>query len=158
MGFDSDDGLINGLAMRDEVIHISEEFKLDAFSIKSFNSIPTQLGAGDWFGVICSFRSVSRWVQNLIFTGQSVQFLTRLASRINEPSFFPEFTNRHPTNDNACPPLVWGSSLFSAPSKREEDEDNAAMDFKGSSPCKPGDATERRTAHRLSLRRRYWRL
>jgi len=110
-GFDSDDGLINGLAMRDEVIQMGEEFKLDAFSIKSFNSIPTQLGAGTGLGDMLLQERFPVGAESDIH-GAISSVLIEAASRINEPSFFPEFTNRHPTNDNAV--LLWhGDHPFS---------------------------------------------
>ncbi len=100
----ADDGLINGLAMRDEVVRLGEENDLDAFSIKSFDSIQTELGAGTGLGdmLVQEFYPVGAESD---LHGAISSVLIEAASRLNEPSFFPEFTVRHPTNDNAI--LLW---------------------------------------------------
>ncbi|MCP4399292.1 MAG: fucose isomerase, partial [bacterium] len=43
-GLDTEEGLLNSRAMRDELFRIAEEENLDAFSIKSFTSIAEELG------------------------------------------------------------------------------------------------------------------
>jgi L-fucose isomerase-like protein len=103
-GFGNEEGLVNSLAMRDELFRIGEENDLDAFAIKSFNSIPTELGPGDGLGDML----VQEWFPIAAETdihGAVSSVLVEAAAKVDEPSFFPEYTVRHPENDNAV--LLW---------------------------------------------------
>ena len=100
----SDEGLINSLAMRDILFKIAEEEKINAFSIKSFNSIAETLGEG--IG-LCDTLVQHRYpiAAESDIHGAISSVLLQAASNKKEASFFPEFTIRHPNNDNAV--LLW---------------------------------------------------
>ena len=103
-GFGNEEGLINSLAMRDEIFRLGEENDLDAFAIKSFTSIPDELGPGVGLGDMLA----QEWFPIAAETdihGAVSSVLVEAASRVDEPSFFPEYTIRHPENDNAV--LLW---------------------------------------------------
>ena len=103
-GLPSEEGILNGLAMRDELFRLGQENDLDAFSIKSFNSIPDELGAGTGVGDAL----VQEWFPvgaESDIHGAVSSVLVEAASGVDEPSFFPEYTVRHPQNDNAI--LLW---------------------------------------------------
>jgi L-fucose isomerase-like protein len=101
------DGLVNSLAMRDELFQLGEEESISAFSIKSFSSIADNLGAG--MG-LCDLLVQERYpiAAESDIHGAVSSVLLEAASNDTGPSFFPEFTMRHPENDNAV--LLWHAS------------------------------------------------
>jgi len=103
-GFPNNEGLVNGLAMRDELARLGEENDLDAFSIKSFNSIPEELGSGVGLGDMLLQEWFPVGAESDIH-GAVSSVLVEAASGVDEPSFLPEYTVRHPENDNAI--LLW---------------------------------------------------
>jgi L-fucose isomerase-like protein len=98
------EGTLNNLAMRDELFHIAEQEKLDAFSIKTFTSINDELGPGLELGNIYTQERYPIAAESDIH-GAVSSILLEAASSVDGPSFFPEFTVRHPENDNAI--LLW---------------------------------------------------
>jgi L-fucose isomerase-like protein len=102
--FDSDDGLIHGLAMRDELFHLAERYDLDGFAIKSFTSLGTELGAGIGIGDMFVQERYPIGAETDIH-GAISSVLLEAATWLEEPSFFPEFTVRHPENENAI--MLW---------------------------------------------------
>jgi len=110
-GLDTAEGLLNSLAMRDELFRIAKEENLDAFSIKSFTSISDELGPGVGLGDILVQERYPIGAESDIH-GAISSVLLEAASQVDEPSFFPEYTVRHPENDNAI--LLWhGTAPFS---------------------------------------------
>lgn len=101
---DPEEGLIKSLAMRDELFRIAEEENLDAFSIKTFNSIIDELGPGAGLYEALVQERYPLAAESDIH-GAISSVLIEAASRTDEPSFFPEFTIRHPENNNAV--LLW---------------------------------------------------
>jgi L-fucose isomerase-like protein len=106
-GLESEDGLIYGLAMRDELFALAEEYNLDAFTIKSFSSLQDEFGAGIGIGDMLVQEKFPIGAESDIH-GAISSVLLEAASKVHEPSFFPEFTIRHPENDNAI--LLWHAS------------------------------------------------
>ncbi len=104
---DTERGLINGLAMRDELWQIAAEENLDAFSIKSFTSIPKALGPGVGFGYGLTEERVPI-APEADLHGAISSVLLKAAAAVDEPIFSPEYTVRHPQNDNAV--LLWHGS------------------------------------------------
>ncbi|HUV07832.1 MAG TPA: hypothetical protein VMX75_08900, partial [Spirochaetia bacterium] len=98
------EGTLGSLAMRDELFRLAEEENLDAFCIKSFNSIREALGPGLNLGDMLAQERYPIGAETDIH-GAISSVLLEAASRVEEPSFFPEFTVRHPDNDNAV--LLW---------------------------------------------------
>lgn len=99
-----DEGLLHALAYRDELLRLAEENDLDAFSIKSFSSIPDELGPGVGVGDMLLQEVLPAAAESDIH-GAISSVLLEAASRFDGPSFFPEYTIRHPANDNAV--LLW---------------------------------------------------
>ncbi len=100
----SAEGTLNNLAMRDELLEIAERENLDAFSIKSFMSIENELGPGLKIGDMLVQEQIPIGAESDIH-GAISSVIIEAVSTVTEPSFFPEFTIRHPKNDNAV--LLW---------------------------------------------------
>jgi L-fucose isomerase-like protein len=103
-GMKGEEGILNSLAYRDELFRIGEENDLDAFSIKSFSSIPDELGAGIGIGEMMLQEWYPVGAESDLHGAVSSVLVEAAASK-EQPSFFPEYTVRHPTNDNAV--LLW---------------------------------------------------
>jgi L-fucose isomerase-like protein len=106
-GLETEEGLLASLAMRDELLRLAEEHDLDAFSIKSFTSIPDELGPGTGLGDALLQELYPVAAESDIH-GAVSSVMLEAAARGDGPSFFPEYTVRHPTNDNAI--LLWHGS------------------------------------------------
>jgi L-fucose isomerase-like protein len=102
-----DDGLINSLALRDEMFDMAERHGLDAIAMQSFNSIQDAVGEGFGLGVSLAEERIPISAETDIH-GALSSILIEAASPESVPSFFPEFTSRHPENDNAV--LLWHAS------------------------------------------------
>lgn len=100
----TEEGVLAGLAMRDELFRLGEENNLDAFSIKSFTSIQEELGPGTGLGDALAQERYPIGAESDIH-GAISSVLVAAAAASARPSFFPEFTARHPQNDNAV--LLW---------------------------------------------------
>ncbi len=102
--FETNDGLIYGFAKRDELIQMAEDHDLDGFSVKSFTSLQTELGAGLGIGDMLLQEIYPVGAESDLH-GAVSSILLDAAKSIDEPTFLPEFTIRHPENDNAI--LLW---------------------------------------------------
>ncbi|MBT3272200.1 MAG: hypothetical protein HN368_03520, partial [Spirochaetales bacterium] len=98
------DGSINNMALRDELLETAEREGLDAFSVKSFSSIQTELGPGLPLGMMLAQEKIPIAAETDLH-GAVTSVLLQAASTTRDPVFFPEFTIRHPDNDNAV--LLW---------------------------------------------------
>lgn len=98
------EGTINSLALRDELLEIAEREQLDALSIKTFTSIQDQLGIGIPIGSMLTQEKIPIAAESDLH-GAVSSVLLEAAASVEEPSFFPEFTVRHPDNENAI--LLW---------------------------------------------------
>jgi len=103
-GMQGEEGVLNALAYRDELFRLGEEHELDAFSIKSFSSIPDELGAGIGIGEMMLKEWYPVGVESDLH-GAISSVLVEAAATEEQPSFLPEYTIRHPDNDNAV--LLW---------------------------------------------------
>jgi L-fucose isomerase-like protein len=100
-------GTINNLAVRDELLDIAQEHEVDAFSIKTFSSMQTELGVGVPIGEMLAEERYPIAAESDIH-GAVSSVMLEAAAGVREPSFFPEFTIRHPDNDNGI--LLWHAS------------------------------------------------
>jgi L-fucose isomerase-like protein len=108
---ETEEGLLSSLAMRDELFRIAEENSIDGFSVKTFNSIIDEIGPGAGLYESLVQERYPLAAESDIH-GAVSSVLIEAASRKNEPSFFPEYTIRHPENNNAV--LLWhGAAPFS---------------------------------------------
>jgi len=103
-GLKTEEGLIYSLAMRDELFRLGAENDLDAFSIKSFTSIQEELGPGTGLGDALAQERYPIGAESDIH-GAISSVLLEAATRVDQTSFFPEYTTRHPDNDNGV--LLW---------------------------------------------------
>ena len=104
-GMDSNEPLLNSLALRDELLLLAEDQNLDAITIKSFNSIQDELGGGCGLGSAMVCDAGIPLIDETDLHGAISSVLIEAASKVNEPGFFPEFVIRHPENNNAA--LLW---------------------------------------------------
>lgn len=102
-----DEGMLRSLAMRDELFALCEKQKLDAIALQSFTSIQTAMGEGSALGGILAEERIPVAAETDIH-GAISSMLLEAAMGDGSPSFFPEFTIRHPENDNAV--LMWHAS------------------------------------------------
>ena len=109
-------GLIRSLALRDELFDMAEEYDIDAFAIQFFDSLQASIGDGAGLGLMMTEEMLPCSAETDVY-GALSSVLIEATEGGNSPSFFPEYTIRHPQNDNAV--LMWHASA--APSLRHSD-------------------------------------
>ncbi len=114
--------LVNSLALRDELLATAQDRECDALSIKSFNSLQETLGPGNGLGDALAQEHIPIASESDLH-GAISSIIVQAASRNNDPVFFPEYTIRHPHNENAV--LLWHASA--PPSLRHPDTDKVAI-------------------------------
>jgi L-fucose isomerase-like protein len=105
----TDNALINNLALGDELWNLAAEENIDAIALQSFSSLQIELGGG--LGLAESLDHPGRVpiACETDLHGAISSVLIEAAAGFDEPSFFPEFTVRHPENDNAV--LMWHAGV-----------------------------------------------
>lgn len=98
------EGTIRNLALRDELLEIAEREELDAFSLKTFTSIQNELGLAVPIGLMLAKERIPIAPESDLH-GAISSVLIAAAKSSELPVFLPEFTVRHPENDNAI--LLW---------------------------------------------------
>ena len=104
-GFDSDEPLLNILALSDEMIGMAEAEDLDGFALQSFMSICSELGAMVEFSIAQVSDAGYPVACESDIHGAISSILLQAASFDTEPIFLADFTIRHPENDNGI--LLW---------------------------------------------------
>lgn len=99
-----DQGFINGLAARDQLRYLAETLNLDGFAVQGFPSLCEALGDGGELGMSFIQEEYPIGAETDIL-GVAGSVLLRHACDFETPAFMPEFTVRHPENDNAV--LLW---------------------------------------------------
>ncbi len=102
-----EDGVIRSLAMRDVLLDYAERHNIDAWSIQSFMSLQEAIGDGVGIGESFVQEKMPIAAESDIH-GAVSSIILEAAAKDSGPSFFPEFTVRHPENDNAV--LLWHAS------------------------------------------------
>ena len=102
-----EDGVIRSLAMRDVLLNYADRQGIDAWSIQSFMSLQQALGDGIGIGEAYVQETMPIAAESDIH-GAVSSVILEAASKDPCPSFFPEFTARHPENDNTV--LLWHAS------------------------------------------------
>jgi L-fucose isomerase-like protein len=102
-----DEGLLLSLAQKDELWDMAEKQKIDAFAIQSFTSLQDATGAGGGLGMAMAEERIPIAAETDVH-GAISSVIVEAAAGDGKPSFFPEFTVRHPENDNAI--LLWHAS------------------------------------------------
>ena len=96
--------LLQSLSLRDELLELARAEGLDAIALQSFNSLQEVLGPGTGLGTGLCQETLPVAAESDIH-GAVSSVLLRAAAETTLPVFFPEFTIRHPTNDQAV--LLW---------------------------------------------------
>lgn len=111
-----DEGMLLSLACRDEMLEMAQNGNIDAFALQSFNSIQDAMGPGCGLGLALAEETLPVAAETDLH-GALSSILAEAAADYVSPSFFPEFVQRHPDNDNAV--LLWHASA--PPSLRHPD-------------------------------------
>ncbi|MCE5255710.1 MAG: hypothetical protein LLF89_02560 [Spirochaetaceae bacterium] len=112
----ADEGLLYSLACRDEMLEMADKEHIDAYALQSFNSIQEAMGPGCGLGLALAEEKIPIAAETDLH-GAISSVIAEAAAGYQSPSFFPEFVQRHPENDNAV--LLWHASA--PPSLRHPD-------------------------------------
>lgn len=102
-----DEGMLLSLAERDELWDMADRHHIDAFATQSFSSLQDAMGEGCALGGILAEERIPIAAETDVH-GAISSVMLEAALGSGAPSFFPEFTIRHPENDNAV--LMWHAS------------------------------------------------
>jgi L-fucose isomerase-like protein len=101
----TEDGVINNLALRDELLELAAEYRLSAIAVESFMSITEELGAMISFAqALVTDRGIPCITESDIH-GAISSIIAEAANMNAGPSFFADLTIRHPENENGL--LLW---------------------------------------------------
>jgi L-fucose isomerase-like protein len=100
-----EDHILHNFSLRDVLLESARENDLDGFCFQTFSSIPNEFHSFLNFGCCLISDAGYPVAAESDLYGAISSVLIEAASPGNEPSFFPEPTIRHPTNDNAV--LLW---------------------------------------------------
>ncbi len=103
----AEQGMLTSLAMKDELFEMAEQNGIDAYAIQNFDSLTVDMGEGSGLGGALAEERIPVAAETDIH-GALSSIIIEAAANGREPSFFPEFTIRHPQNDNAV--LMWHAS------------------------------------------------
>ena len=104
-GYENEESVLYNFAIRDEMLLAAEEHGLGSFALQTFSSIPNELGSFGSLGVSLVNDAGYPVAAETDLHGAISSVLLEAASSVDEPSFFPDITIRHPDNDNAV--LLW---------------------------------------------------
>jgi L-fucose isomerase-like protein len=104
-GFASIDNIINIHAVRDSMIALARERKLDAIAVQSFNSLPASLGCMVEYSCAMVTDAGIPVACETDIHGAVSSVMLEAASLGEERIIFADLTIRHPENDNAV--LIW---------------------------------------------------
>lgn len=103
-GFDTDDPIINVLAVRDEMLAIAGEKNLDGIAVQDFMSLVDEMKAYCFYANSAVSERYPVGCESDILGTISLALLRR-AALDKGPAFLADLTVRHPSNDNAV--LLW---------------------------------------------------
>lgn len=104
-GFDSIEPIINTFAVRDRMLSIAAECKLDVLAVQTFSSICSELGCMiEYATAMVADAGLPIACETDIHGAISASMLSA-ASYDEQPIIFADLTIRHPQNDNAI--LLW---------------------------------------------------
>lgn len=104
-GFKNREPVVNMFAMRDHMLALARDKRLDTFAVQSFSSICDELGCMvEYACAMVADAGVPVACETDIHGAISSAMLAA-AAEDREPIIFADLTIRHPTNDNAI--LIW---------------------------------------------------
>jgi L-fucose isomerase-like protein len=103
-GFPDDQPLINILAVRDEMLFLAEKHGCDALAVQDFTSLVDAMGAYCFFATSLVSERLPVSLETDIHGAISLVLMQR-ANLGAAPVHLTEFTNRHPSDENAV--LLW---------------------------------------------------
>ena len=104
-GFDDPAPMLNILGLRDEMLALADEHELSALAVKTFMSLPDELGALADFALSQVSEAGIPAACECDVHGAISCVMLRRASLDAEPTILADFTVRHPEDDNAV--LLW---------------------------------------------------
>ncbi len=104
-GYADDEPVLYNFAFRDELIALAQEHNLDGFCVQTFSSIQNELGTSLSLGMAMVHDQGYPVSPESDLHGAISSVLLEAASNVDEPSFLPDITIRHPENENAF--LLW---------------------------------------------------
>lgn len=96
--------LANVLAVRDEILDLAREARVDALAVQDFMALVEECGAWCFLATSMITESYPYGIESDIHGAISTLILRR-ASLAGDPAFLVDMTVRHPENDNAV--LIW---------------------------------------------------
>lgn len=102
--FQTEDALINVLAVRDQMNALADEYALEGFAVQDFMSLIDETGAYCFFAETELGERYAVGCESDIHGAISCA-MARRASMNKEPAYLADVTIRHPHNDNAV--LLW---------------------------------------------------
>ncbi|MCK5739746.1 fucose isomerase [bacterium] len=103
-GFDTDEPMINVLAVRDEMLIIAEKEQLEGLAVQDFMSLVDEMGAYCFYANSAVSDLFPMGCESDIHGAISAALLKR-AALSTTPAFLADLTVRHPSNDNGI--LLW---------------------------------------------------
>ena len=153
----NEDDILHNFSLRDVMLEAARENDLDGFCFQTFSSIPNEFHSFLNFG--CSLIADAGYpvAPESDLYGAVSSVLIEAASSGDEPSFLPEPTIRHPTNDNAV--LLWhGHAPLSLRAPHSAGQGGHAVDSEGLANRRHAFQTEGRSAYVLPFCGRQRRL
>ncbi len=104
VGFETDDPMLNVLAVRDELLELGDRHRLDAFAVQDFDSLIEEMGAYCFYASSAVADRYPIGFESDIHGALSGLMLAR-ASLDAQPTYLVDWTIRHPEDDNGV--LLW---------------------------------------------------
>ena len=100
-----EEGLLRSLAMRDVMLRLADEYKIDAFAVQFFDSLQEHIGPGAGLGLALVENQMPCSAETDVTGAFSSVLMEGIAG---STSFFPEYVIRHPEDDNQV--CLWHAS------------------------------------------------
>ena len=100
-----EEGLLKSLAMRDTMLKLAQQYKLDAWAVQFFDSLQEHIGAGAGLGLAMVEDTMPCTTETDVTGAFSSVLMEGVAG---STSFFPEYVIRHPDKDDQV--CLWHAS------------------------------------------------
>ncbi len=116
------EGMYKSLCLKDVLVDLADELKLDAYGFQMYNGILNYLGEGGGLGLLELEEHLPVAAETDMY-GALSGIIAEAAQGETEPSMCLEYTIRHPEEENTV--LMWHA--FAAPSHRHPDVEKIQM-------------------------------